>query len=93
MPPRPGAVAIAAMMSLGGFGGRPAIIRLICHCWAMDRVLLTTQYSTRPAGNHRNMKVKRMGIIIITLAWIGIRRRRVELHLDELVAPMISGRM
>jgi hypothetical protein len=45
-----GAVAMAAMVSLAWsglavVGGFPplSIIRVICHCWAIDRMLLTTQ--------------------------------------------------
>ena len=40
----------------------------MCHCCAIDKVLLTTQYKTKPDGNHKNMKVNTIGIAIITLA-------------------------
>ena len=39
-----------------------SICRVMYHCWAMDRTLLTTQYSTRPAGNHRKKNVKMIEI-------------------------------
>ncbi len=54
-PPRPGAVAMAAMVSalftpptrqaLASLAALlpPSIIRVICHCWAIESTLLTTQ--------------------------------------------------
>src|SRR5690606_13028236 len=48
-----------------------SICRVMYHCWAMDRMLLTTQYSTRPAGNHRKKKVKMIGSSFITRACMG----------------------
>ena len=50
MPPRPGAVAIAAMVSVSaavftgsGRQGAFSIRRVITHCWAIDSTLLTSQ--------------------------------------------------
>src|SRR3990167_4839722 len=48
-----------------------SILRVMYHCWAIDKTLLTTQYSTRPAGNQRKKKAKMIGISFSTLACIG----------------------
>ena len=45
-----------------------SILRVMTHCCAMDRMLLTTQYSTSPAGKKKNMTEKMIGMNIITLA-------------------------
>ena len=50
-PPWPGGVAMAAMVSVAGLttGAKAGYFpprsmrRVIIHCWAMERVLLTTQ--------------------------------------------------
>ena len=49
-PPSPGGVATAAMVSavaappgLGGYLVAASIWRVMCHCWAMDRMLFTVQ--------------------------------------------------
>src|SRR5690606_21042787 len=70
-----------------------SIIRVICHCWAIDRMLFTTQYSTRPDGNHRNMKVKMIGMPIMTFAWIGSGGVGLSLIWISMDAPMMTGRM
>ena len=49
----------------------PSIMRLICHCWAIERMLLTNQYSTSPEGKKKNMMPNANGMIIITLACTG----------------------
>ena len=46
-------------------------IRLICHCCAIDRMLFTTQYSTRPAGKKKNITENTSGMIVMTLACTG----------------------
>src|SRR5690606_1755962 len=74
------------------FAVAASICRVMYHCWAMDRTLLTTQYSTRPAGNQRKKKVKMIGISFITLACMGsggVGFRRIWMNM---VAPMMIGR-
>src|SRR5574344_2450582 len=44
---------------------------LITHCCAIDSTLLVSQYSTKPAGNMKNMKLKISGMNHIILACIG----------------------
>ena len=66
---------------------------MICHCWAIDRQLLTTQYSTSPEGNHRNMKVKMIGIAIITFAWMGSGGVGLSFICTIIDTPMMIGRM
>src|SRR5262245_17275823 len=44
---------------------------LIRYCWAIDRMLLTSQYSTRPAGKKKNITLKASGMIHIILACTG----------------------
>ena len=40
-------------------------------CWAIERILLVTQYNTSPDGNQRKNTVNTIGSICIILAWIG----------------------
>ena len=40
-------------------------------CCAMDRMLLTSQYTTRPEGKFRNMAVKIKGRNIMIFCWVG----------------------
>ena len=40
----------------------PSIMRVICHCCRMDRMLFTSQYNTRPAGKKKNMTPKANGM-------------------------------
>ena len=44
---------------------------LMTHCCAMDKMLLVSQYSTRPAGNMKNIKLKASGMNFMILACIG----------------------
>ncbi len=120
-PPRPWAVAMAAMVSrdvdawrspdrrtarrptrgvcvarLGrGRATRPwrpaSIWRVMYHCWAIDRTLLTTQYSTRPAGTRGRTTVKTIGIIFIILACIGSGGVGLRSCWTNMVAPMMIG--
>jgi hypothetical protein len=41
---------------------RLIIILLTCHCCAIDKMLLTTQYKTNPAGKKKNMMEKMIGM-------------------------------
>ncbi|MOA50565.1 hypothetical protein D3C78_1735940 [compost metagenome] len=59
----------------------------------MERTLLTTQYSTRPAGNHRKKKVKMIGISFITLACMGSGGVGLSICWISMVPPMMIGRM
>ena len=77
--PRPGGVAMAMIGSsrsanmferlvvLLGQVLRPSC-RLIIHCWAIDKMLLDNQYSTKPAGKKKNMTLKANGMNHIILA-------------------------
>lgn len=78
IPPVPGGVAIAAMVSCAGMllmltPGRyylaAASIRLVMtHCCAIDNTLLITQYKTSPDGKKAKKKVNTNGNAIMTLA-------------------------
>lgn len=43
-------------------------ILVICHCWAMDRMLLHREYSTNPDGKKKKNTLNASGMICITLA-------------------------
>ncbi len=45
-----------------------SILWVIYHCWAMERTLLTTQYSTSPDGKKRKNTVKTKGIYSMIFA-------------------------
>ncbi len=51
-------------------GGTPMRL-LMNHCWAIDRMLFVSQYSTRPAGKKKNITENTSGMIHIILACIG----------------------
>src|SRR5690606_10134101 len=78
-PPRPGGVAIAAMVSVlammfvsEGHSHTSLTMRLVMmYCCTIDSVLFTTQYNTRPAGNHRKKKVNITGIHYMIFACLG----------------------
>src|SRR5690606_8060405 len=59
----------------------------------MDRRLLTTQYSTSPAGNHRKKKVKIIGNSFITLACIGSGGVGLSCCCTNMLKPMMIGRI
>src|SRR5690554_8188245 len=59
----------------------------------MDRRLLTTQYSTSPAGNQRKKKVKIIGNSFITLACIGSGGVGLSCCCTNILKPMIIGRI
>ena len=66
---------------------------VMTHCWAIDRILLMTQYRTNPAGNHKKKKVKATGIYFIIFACIGsggVGFNDVWMYID---APISSGKM
>ena len=44
---------------------------LIIHCWAIDKMLLVSQYSTSPEGKKKNITLNASGMIHISLACIG----------------------
>ncbi len=48
-----------------------SICRVMYHCCEIDRMLLTTQYNTRPAGKVANIMVNTNGSAIMILACIG----------------------
>src|SRR5690606_36930006 len=75
------------------FAAAPSICRVMYHCCAIDRMLLTTQYSTRPAGNHRKKKVKITGSIFITLACIGSGGVGLSSCWIYMLMPIRIGRM
>ncbi len=76
-PPRPGGVAIAAMVSLVATivylkerqfreDSARSMLLVITHCCAIDSILFTTQYNTKPDGKNAKNTVKTMGNIDIT---------------------------
>ena len=44
---------------------------LMTHCWAIDKMLLVIQYSTKPDGKKKNITLKMRGMNHIILACIG----------------------
>ena len=66
---------------------------VMTHCWAIDRILLMTQYRTNPAGNHKKKKVKATGIYFIIFACIGsggVGFNDVWMYIET---PISSGKM
>lgn len=63
------------------------------HCWAIDSVLLTHQYSTRPAGKKNIIPPNTSGMIIMTLACTGSGGVGLSLICRNMVAIMMAGRM
>ena len=53
------------------------------YCCAIDRMLLVSQYSTRPAGKKKNITEKTSGMIHIISRLHRIGRRRVEPGLEQ----------
>src|SRR3990167_1851049 len=51
-------------------GGTPMRV-LMSHCWAIDRMLFVSQYSTRPAWKKKNSTLNSSGMIHIILACKG----------------------
>src|SRR5690606_33997046 len=70
-----------------------SIPRVIDHCCAIDKVLLTHQYSTRPAGKKNIIPPKTSGMIIMTLAWMGSGGVGFSLICRNMVAIITAGRM
>ena len=82
-----GAVQILALEFLKPFHTNPFVSRepagaayfaaavenffAIILCCAMERMLLTSQYTTRPEGKLRNMAVKIRGRNIMIFCWVG----------------------
>src|SRR5690606_6603010 len=73
--------------------GSVCVLRVMYHCCAIDRVLLTTQYSTRPDGKKNIMPPNTRGMIIMTLACMGSGGVGFSLICRNMVAIMRAGRM
>ena len=63
------------------------------HCWAMDRMLFVSQYSTRPEAKMKNITLKTSGMISIILACVGSAGFGLSFTWMNIVAIMMSGRM
>ena len=66
---------------------------VITHCCAIDRMLFTTQYSTRPDGKKKNMTENISGIHIIILACIGSAGCGFSLVVMNIEIAYSTGRM
>ena len=66
---------------------------LMTHCWAIDRMLLVSQYSTRPAGKKKNITLNTSGMIHIILACIGSGGCGFSAVCSMLLTVISSGRM
>src|SRR2546422_11770054 len=73
-------------------GGTPIRV-LINHCWAIDRMLLVIQYSTRPAGKKKNITLKTSGMNHISLACMGSGGAGLSAVCSMVVRVMTMGRM
>ena len=62
------------------------------HCWAMDRILFVTQYSTSPDGKNAKNTVKTKGRAFITFYCIGSIGAGFSFCCINMVAPMTMGR-
>ncbi len=69
------------------------MLRVMLHCCRMDSVLLTHQYSTRPAGKKNIIPPKTSGMTIITLACTGSGGVGFSLICRNMVAIITAGRM
>src|SRR5688572_11606030 len=65
--------------------------RVICHCWAIDKTLLTSQYRTRPAGKKKKNMLKAIGMIFMILACTGSGGSGFRYVWKIMVAPMSMG--
>src|SRR5690554_3712155 len=70
-----------------------SICLVITYCWAIESKLLTTQYNTRPAGNHRKKMVNTTGINCITRACIGSGGVGLSFIWKNIELPIINGRI
>src|SRR5581483_6920662 len=66
--------------------------RVICHCCAMDRILFTSQYRTRPEGKKKKKTLKATGMIFMTLAWTGSGGVEFIQLCTIIEMPMSTGR-
>ena len=67
------------------------ILRVIAHCWAMDRTLLTSQYKTRPDGNQRKKMVNINGNAIMIFCCIGSKGAGFSSCWPNMEAPIRIG--
>src|SRR5688572_14224758 len=81
----------AARGQLARFFASASTTRLIFHCWAIDRTVLVSQYSTRPAGNHMNMKVMITGMNANTFACTGSGGVGFNLYCANIATPISTG--
>ena len=102
MPPRPGGVASAAIVSRVAVSRRPtssvfcsaATSLLMRHCCAIDSSVFVSQYSTRPAGNHAIVTDMITGMNANTFACIGsVLGIGCSLNCANIAAPIRIGRM
>src|SRR5262245_66665821 len=64
----------------------------MCHCCAIDSILFTSQYSTKPDGNQKKNIPNITGMIFITLACTGSGGSGLSLVWMIMVAAIRSGR-
>lgn len=59
----------------------------------MESRLLTTQYNTKPAGKKKNITENKIGMYIITFAWIGSGGVGLSFVCTNIDTAMITGKM
>lgn len=63
------------------------------HCCAIDKILLTDQYKTKPAANPPKINVKTKGRNIKILAWVGSVGAGLSFCCNHIVKPMNIGKI
>ena len=66
---------------------------LMSHCWAIDRMLFVSQYSTRPAGKKKNITLKISGRNHIILACNGSGGAGFRAVCSSVLRVISTGRM
>src|SRR5262245_33264089 len=74
----------------GGRAGAP-MMRLVRCCWPIARRLLTNQYTTSPAGAHRNETVNTTGMNRNIFCWIGSAVVGIIFCCQNIVNPINTG--
>ena len=66
---------------------------LMTHCWAMDKMLLVIQYSTKPDGKKKNITLNTSGMIHIILACMGSGGAGLSAVCNKVDRVMTTGKM
>ena len=65
----------------------------MAHCCAIDKILLVSQYKTKPDGKKKNITLNTSGIIHINLACVGSGGFGFNQTCSKLVAVIKSGKI